>query len=168
MKIERAHKRYGALADLGAAYLHRRKLPDHCERKIGMAPLMRPVGRVIPQPTNCEAKRVFWIFADGFAHRGPDYTARLQKRYGKIVLLHGPVPANWLNQTEIPPLISQCKTLSSRGFPSLDALKEGLLGFKHYHEPIAKPFVWKFTGPKLNIRVKKMETGSVSTVQLAA
>jgi hypothetical protein len=64
--------------------------------------------------------------------------------------VHGPVHASWLNQIEIYFSIVQRKALTPNDFPSLDALRERLLGFQRYHEMIASPFQWTFTRSDLD------------------
>ena len=69
----------------------------------------------------------------------------MQDRYPRLVLVHAPVHASWLNQVEIYFSIVQRKVLSPNDFPNLDALAERLLDFQYYWESAARPFQWKFT-----------------------
>ena len=87
-----------------------------------------------------KARRVFWIVDNGSAHCAPRCIARLQERYPKLVLVHGPIHASWLNQIEIYFSVLQRKALTPNDFPSLEALEERLLGFQRYYEQLAKPF----------------------------
>ena len=47
------------------------------------------------------ARRVFWIVDNGSSHRGDAATERLHQVDSRIILLHTPVHASWLNQIEI-------------------------------------------------------------------
>lgn len=92
-----------------------------------------------------EARRVFWIVDNGSAHRGQSSIRRLQGRFPRLRLVHGPVHASWLNQIEIYFSIVQRKVLSPNDFPGREALAELLLDFQYHWESIAQPFQWKFT-----------------------
>jgi hypothetical protein len=72
---------------------------------------------VLAQPPYNEARRVFWIVDNGSAHRGAKAVARLQTRYPRLVLVHGPIHASWLNQIEIYFSIVQRKALTPNDFP---------------------------------------------------
>ena len=69
----------------------------------------------------------------------------MQDRYPRLVLVHAPVHARWLNQVEIYFSIVQRKVLSPNDFPNLDALAERLLDFQYHWESAARPFEGKFT-----------------------
>ena len=97
------------------------------------------------RPPYNDARRVFFIVDNGSAHRGARAVQRLQDRYPRLVLVHAPVHASWLNQVEIYFSIVQRKVLSPNDFPSLDVLAERLLDFQYYWESTARPFEWKFT-----------------------
>ena len=86
----------------------------------------------------------------------------------KLVLVHAPVHASWLNQIEIYFSILQRKALVPNDLTSLDALKERLLAFQFYYEQIAKPFEWKFTRHDLNILLKKIKPPQMTLDRLAA
>ena len=66
-------------------------------------------------------------------------------KYPRLVPVHGPVHASWLNQIEIYFSIVQRKALTPNDFDSLRALRQRLIGFQKHYERIAKPFEWKFT-----------------------
>ena len=70
---------------------------------------------------------------------------RLRNKHPRLVLVHGPVHASWLNQIEIYFSIIQRKVLTPNDFPNLNAVAERLFDFQYYWETIAEPFQWKFT-----------------------
>lgn len=105
-----------------------------------------------------EARRVFWIMDNGSSHRGTPCVKRLIEKYPRIVPVHGPVHASWLNQIEIYFSILQRKALTPNDFPSLKALEEHILAFERHYEAIAKPFEWKFTRHDLSKLLHRMQT----------
>ena len=156
MKVEHEYKRCGAWVYIAATDVHRAKFFGRCERKSGIAPFDRLVDQVMTQPPYNEARRVFWIVDNGSSHRGPKSVLRLKNKYPKLVLVHGPVHASWLNQIEIYFSILQRKALAPNDFASLEVLEERILGFQKYYESIAKPFQWKFTKRDLQELLSKI------------
>jgi hypothetical protein len=145
MKVEHEYKRCGAWVYIAAMDVHRAKFFGRCEAKSGIASFDRLVDQVMTAPPYNQARRVFWIVDNGSSHRGPKSVLRLKNKYPKLVLVHGPVHASWLNQIEIYFSVLQRKALTPNDFPSLEALEERLLSFQQYYESIAKPFQWRFT-----------------------
>jgi len=70
---------------------------------------------------------------------------RLQAQWPKIVLVHTPVHASWLNQVEIYFSVVQRKVLTPNDFPSLAAVKDRLCRFQDRYVHAAKLFQWTFT-----------------------
>jgi len=157
MKVEHEYGRCGAWAYIAALDVHRAKLFGRCERNTGIAPFDRLVDQVMTQTPYKQARRVFWIVDNGSSHRGPQSVVRLQKKYPKLILVHGPVHASWLNQVEIYFSILQRKALTPNDFPSLKVLQERILGFQQYYESIATPFEWKFTKRDLHELLAKAQ-----------
>lgn len=169
MRIEHEYKRLGAWAYLAALDVHQMKLFGRCERQSGIAAFGRLVDQVMSQSPYKEARKVFWIVDNGSSHRGPRSVARLQEKYPRLVLVHGPIHASWLNQIEIYFSILQKKALVPNDFPSLQALEERILNFQRYYESIANPFEWKFTRKDLDrLMVKIKEPWCQQTYQVAA
>ena len=73
--------------------------------------------------------RIFRIVDNCSAHRGIRAVQRLQSAYPKLVLVHGPIHASWLNLVEIYFSIAQRKVPTPDDSPYLDALAERLLDF---------------------------------------
>jgi hypothetical protein len=168
MKVEHEYERCGAWAYIAALDVHRAKLFGRCERNTGIAPFDRLVDQVMRQTPYDRARRVFWIVDNGSSHRGTPSILRLQKKYPKLVLVHGPVHASWLNQIEIYFSILQRKALTPNDVPSLKALEERLLGFQEHYESIATPFEWKFTKRDLHELLAKMHSPCDKAMQSAA
>ena len=158
MRVEHEYRRGGSLTYLAAWDVRRAKIFGRCEAKSGIAPFTRLVDQVMAQEPYLSAKRVFWILDNGSSHRGQSCIARFKQRWPKIVVVHLPVHASWLNQIEIYFSIIQRKVLTPNDFQCLDAVEERLLLFQDRYEEIANPFEWKFTRDdlsKLLIRLSK-------------
>jgi hypothetical protein len=162
MRVEHEYRRRGAWAYLAALDVFRTKLFGRCEKKTGIVPFHRLVDQVMTQFPYNEARRVFWIMDNGSSHRGAACVKRLVEKYPRIVPVHGPVHASWLDQIEIYFSILQRKVLTPNDFPSLGAISERLFAFERHYETIAKPFEWKFMRHDLSRlldRMKKVDVG---------
>ena len=168
MRVEHEYGRCGAWAYLAALDVHRAKVFGHCERKSGIAPFERLVDQVMRQPPYNKARRVFWIMDNGSSHRGAKCVARLQEKFPRLVPVHGPVHASWLNQIEIYFSIVQRKVLTPNDFPSLAAVAQRLLAFQIHYETIARPFEWKFTRRDLSALLKKISYPAEPLLRMAA
>ena len=121
------------------------------------------------QPPYREARRVFWIMDNGSSHRGDRCVRRLTAKYPRLVPVHGPVHASWLNQIEIYFSIVQRKVLTPNDFLSLPAVEDRLLRFQTHYERLATPFEWKFTRSDLASLLARMtdDTGLRSRRKVA-
>ena len=158
MRVEHEYRRGGAWAYLAALDVHRAKVFGRCEAATGMAPFGRLVDQVMSQPPYNEARRVFWVMDNGSSHCGESSIRRLTQAYPRLVPVHGPVHASWLNQIEIYFSIVQRKVLTPNDFPCLEAVAQRLTDFERYYESIAHPFEWKYTRKDLNTLLAKMRT----------
>ena len=93
---------------------------------------------------------------NGSSHRGEACVRRLTKAHPRLVPVHGPVHASWLNQIEIYFSIVQRKGLTPNDFPCLAAIAQRLADFERYFESMARPFEWKFTRADLNALIGRM------------
>ncbi len=170
MRVEHEYARGGAWAYLAALDVHRAKVFGRCEATTGIAPFERLVDQVMSQPPYNEARRVFWIMDNGSWHRGEASVQRLTQAHPRLVPVHGPVHASWLNQIEIYFSIVQRKVLTPNDFPCLQAVAERLANFERYYESIAHPFEWKFTRADLNALMARMRSRYAEThpLKLAA
>lgn len=166
MRVEHEYARGGAWAYLAALDVHRAKVFGRCETATGIAPFERLVDQVMSQPPYNNARRVFWIMDNGSSHRGEASVRRLTKAYPRLVPVHGPVHASWLNQIEIYFSIVQRKALTPNDFPCLEAVAERLANFERYYENIAHPFEWKFTRADLNALIARMRSRYAETQHL--
>lgn len=144
MKVEHEYKRAGAWAYLAALDVHHARLVGRCESTTRIAPFDRLVEQVMTSSPYRDARRVFWTVDNGSSHRGARAVARLQQRCPNLVLVHGPVPASWLNQIEIYFSIVQRKVLTPNDFNSLAEVEPRLLAFQRHYESLARPFKWTF------------------------
>jgi hypothetical protein len=155
-KIEFEYKRMGSLNYVAAWDVHRAKVFGHCEPKSGIVAFDSLVNDVMSREPYASAKRVFWIVDNGSSHRGQKAIRRLQSKWPKLVLVHLPIHASWLNQVEIFFSIIQRKVLTPNYFDSLKDLADTIIAFGKRYEDIAKPFEWKFTRDDLSKMMKKI------------
>jgi hypothetical protein len=156
MRVEHEYRRGGAWAYLAALDVHQAKVFGRCEPTTGIAPFSRLVDQVMSQPPYNEARTVFWIMDNGSSHRGDPCIQRLRRAHPRVVPVHAPLHASWLNQIEIYFSIVQRKVLTPNDFPCLEALAQRLLDFERYYQSIARPFQWKFTRADLDELLNKM------------
>jgi len=114
MRVEHEYARCGAWAYIAALDVHHARVFGRCESTTGIAPFDRLVEQVMTRPPYNEARRVFWIVDNGSSHRGAASVARLQSKFRRLTLVHGPIHASWLNQIEIHFSIIQ-RNLTVRG-----------------------------------------------------
>ena len=93
---------------------------------------------------------------------------RLQQRYPRLHLVHGPVHGSWLNQIEVYFSIIQRKVLTPNNFGSLDEVAHALWQFERHFEMIGRPFQWKFTRSDLNELLSKFATPRTTELAVAA
>ena len=67
----------------------------------------------------------------------------------RLIVVHTPVHASWLNQVEIYFSILQRKVLTPNDFSDLDELRIRLRLYEELTNRRPKPFAWKFTRQKL-------------------
>ena len=158
MRVEHEYARCGAWAYIAALDVHHARVFGRCEATTGIAAFDCLVEQVMTRPPYNEARRVFWIVDNGSSHRGAASIARLQNKFRRLTLVHGPVHASWLNQIEIYFSIVQRKVLSPSNFSGLETLAESLLDFQYYWEVTATPFEWKFTRSDLTALLSKCPT----------
>lgn len=158
MHVEHEYFRCGAWTYIAALDVHHARIFGRCESQNGIAPFDRLVEQVMTRPPYNDARRVFWIVDNCSAHRGAKAVERLRNLYPRLVLVHAPVHASWLNQVEIYFSIIQRKVLTPNDLTDLNALAERLLDFQYYWENTARPFEWKFTRQDLAKLLDKLAT----------
>jgi transposase len=111
---------------------------------------------------------VFWIVDNGSSHRGDRAAAELQARHPRIVIVHTPTYASWLNQVEIYFSIIQRKVLKPNDYTSLEELEDALHTFARRYSALDKPFAWCFTRQELERRLRDPNLSLNSTLSAAA
>jgi len=144
-RIEPEYKRKGALQYLAAWDVHRGIVLGRCEAKTGIKPFGRLVDQVLEQEPYHDAERLFYVVDNGSSHRGQTSVERMRRRDKKIILVHTPVHASWLNQVEIYFSIIQRKVLTPNDFANVDAIRLRLALYEQLSNRTPKPFAWKFT-----------------------
>jgi hypothetical protein len=144
-RIETEYERRGALQYLAAWDVRRGVVLGRCEAKTGLRPFGRLVGQVLRQEPYRAAERLFFIVDNGSSHRGQRAIRRMRRRDKRIILVHTPVHASWLNQVEIYFSIIQRKVLTPNDFANLDAVRLRLRLYEELSNQQPKPFAWNFT-----------------------
>ena len=144
-RIEPEYERKGALQYLAAWDVHRGIVLGRCEAKTGIKPFGRLVDQVLEQEPYHDAERLFYVVDNGSSHRGQTSVERMRRRDKKIILVHTPVHASWLNQVEIYFSIIQRKVLTPNDFATLDAIRLRLALYEQLSNRTPRPFAWKFT-----------------------
>lgn len=156
-RIEHEHERGGALQYLAAWDVRRGYVMGRCEAKTGIKPFGRLVDQVLAEEPYRSAERLFWIVDNGSSHRGKAAENRLHQIDHRIILVHTPIHASWLNQVEIYFSIIQRKVLTSNDFADLAAIRLRLALYETLTNQNPTPFKWKFNRDKLTALLKKIE-----------
>jgi hypothetical protein len=115
------------------------------------------------QEPHRSARRVFWIVDNGSSHRGEHAAEELRERHPRVVIVHTPVHASWLNQIEQYFSILQRKVLTPNDLVSLKQLEERIIAFGVRYSALGKPFAWTFTRHELEHRLRNplLDSGPV-------
>jgi hypothetical protein len=144
-RIESEYERNGALQYLAAWDVHRGIVLGRCEKKTGIKPFGLLVNQVLKQKPYDEAARLFFIVDNGSSHRGQAAVERMRRRDKRIILVHTPIHASWLNQVEIYFSIIQRKVLTPNDFAMLQAVRVRLMLYEELSNRTPRPSAWKFT-----------------------
>ena len=155
--IENEYERGGALQYLAAWDVRRGYVMGRCEPTTGIAPFGRLVDQVLAEEPYRSGERLFWIVDNGSSHRGAAAKQRLSQVDSRIILVHTPVHASWLNQVEIYFSIIQRKVLTPNDFADLEAIRLRLAFYEELSNQSPTPFQWKFDRTKLATLLAKIE-----------
>jgi hypothetical protein len=144
-RVEAEYERNGALQYLAAWDVHRGIVMGRCEKKTGIQPFGLLVNQVLEQDVYAAATRLFFIVDNGSSHRGQASVQRMRRRDKRIILVHTPIHASWLNQVEIYFSIIQRKVLTPNDFATLESLRVRLRLYEQLSNRTPRPFSWKFT-----------------------
>ena len=128
-----------------------------CEPTTGIAPFGRLVKQVLAEEPYRSSERLFWIVDNGSSHRGAAAKKRLGQVDSRIILVHTPVHASWLNQVEISFSIIQRKVLTPNDVANLEAIRLRLALYEELSNQHPTPFQWKFDRAKLTAWLVKLE-----------
>jgi hypothetical protein len=168
MLVEHEYERGGALQYLAAWDVHRARLFGRCEPRTGIEPFGRLVEQVMTTEPYRSARRVFWVLDNGSSHRGQASVRRLTEAFPRLVPVHLPVHASWLNQVEIYFSILDRKVLTPAAATSLEELAARILAFQVRYEILAQPFDWKFTRADLTKLLERLAIRDSGRLQEAA
>lgn len=168
MLVEHEYDRGGALQYLAAWDVHRAKLFGRCEPTTGIEPFGRLVDQVMATEPYRSARRVFWVLDNGSSHRGQASVTRLTAAHPRLVPVHLPVHASWLNQVEVYFSILQRKGLTPADVASLDELAARILAFRTRYEHLAQPSEWRFTRADLARLLERLALKDSGQLRAAA
>ena len=144
-RIEAEYERNGALQYLAAWDVHRGIVLGRCEKKTGI----KPFGLLVDQVLEQESTRRRCVYSSSWtmARRiGARHRCKRMRRHDKrIILVHTPIHASWLNQVEIYFSIIQRKVLTPNDFATLQAVRVRLALYEELSNRTPRPFAWKFT-----------------------
>lgn len=155
--IENEYERGGALQYLAAWDVRRGYVLGRCEPTTGIEPFGRLVHQVLAEEPYRSGERLFWVVDTGSSHRGEAAKQRLRRVDSRIILVHTPVHASWLNQVEIYFSLVQRKVLTPNDFADLEAVRLRLAFYEELSNQHPTPFQWKFDRPKLTALLAKIE-----------
>ena len=155
--IENEYERGGALQYLAAWDVRRGYVMGRCEPTTGIAPFGRLVQQVLAEEPYRSGERLFWIVDNGSSQRGAAAKKQLCQVDSRIILVHTPVHASWLNQVEIYFSIIQRKVLTPNDFADLEAIRLRLAFYEELSNQSPTPFQWKFDRAKLTTLLVKIE-----------
>jgi hypothetical protein len=133
-----------------------------CEPKTGIKPFGRLVSQVMERRPYRTADRVFWVVDNGSSHRGETSARRLKKAHEKVIVVHTPVHASWLNQVEIYFSLVQRKVLTPNELASLDEVESRLRLYEELTNGDPRPFEWEFDREKLTAFLARLEARRVA------
>lgn len=154
-RVEHTYDRQGALQYLAAWDVRRGQVLGRCEAKTGIEPFGRLVDQILKVPAYEKAKRIFLVADNGSSHRGVASIKRMSLRDSRIILVHTPIHASWLNQVEIYFSMVQRKVLTPNDYPDLQVLEQRLGLYEELTNRTPKAFDWKFTRQKLYLWLKR-------------
>jgi transposase len=128
-----------------------------CAVTTGMAPCGRLVQQVLAQEPSRSSARLFWIVDNGSSHRGKAAKKRLRQVDSRIMLVHTPIHASWLNQVESYFSILQRKVLTPNDVTNLEAIRLRLALYEELSHQCPTPFQWKCDRTKLAALLAKIE-----------
>jgi len=163
--IENEYERGGAWPYLAAWDVRRGSVMGRCEPTTGIAPCGRLVHQVLAEEPYRSGERLFWMVDNGSSPRGAAAKQRLRQVDSRIILVHTPVHASWLNQVEIYFSIIQRKVLPPNDVADLEAIRLRLALYEDLSNQSPTPFQWKFDRTKLTALLAKIEARQMALAE---
>jgi hypothetical protein len=123
----------------------------------GIAPLGRLVKQGLAEAPYRSGARLLWSVDKGSSHRGATSKKRLPQVDSRLMLVHTPVHASWLQQVEISCSIIQRKVLPPNDFAAWEALRLRLALYAELSHHNPTPCRWKFDRATLTALFAKIE-----------
>jgi hypothetical protein len=167
--VEFEYERGGTLAYMAAYDVHAARLIGTVAEKTGIVPFMELVERVMTTEPYASARSVYWVVDNGSSHNGQRSIDRMTAAWPNARLVHLPVHASWLNQSEVVFSIIQRKVIKPADFSDLTGLADRLCRFEDRYNSTARPFDWRFTSSDLTAMLERLDgCRSEAEVTLAA
>src|SRR5262249_21213010 len=155
--IENEYERGSALPYLAAWDVHRGYVMGRCEPTTGIVPFGRLVDQVLAEEPYRSGARLCWIVDHGASQRGAAATKRLDQVDSRIILVHTPVHASWLNQVAISFSMVQRKVLTPHDFADWEAIRLRLALYEALSNQSPTPFPWQCDRAKLATVLAKIQ-----------
>ncbi len=122
----------------------------------GIEPFQATRRAFLQQPEARQAERLFLVLDNGPSHHPSPSPARLRELDPRLVPVHLPTHASWVNQIESYFSILVRKALPPADFQSKEELRDRLYAFTSYYNREARPFAWKYTPEKLKAYLTRL------------
>jgi DDE superfamily endonuclease len=149
--------RHGTLCYLAFLDVFSGRVYGEITAQNGIVPFDRALQHCLAQERYRDAERVFLIVDNGCAHHPSTAPARLQALDERLIVVHLPVHASWLNQVELYFSILKRKALQPADFPDLHALKRRVMLFQVRYNEHAEPFTWNYTRRDLAAYLQRLK-----------
>jgi hypothetical protein len=120
-----------------------------CEAQTAIEAFGRLVDQILDEKPHSEAERLFLIVDNSSSHRDQGAVESLRARDRRLILMHTPVHASWLNRVDIYFSILQRKILRPSDFADLEALRIRILLDGELTNRRPRPFAWKLIRQEL-------------------
>lgn len=159
------YERHGTLCYIAFLNVLTGRVAGRVTASTGIEPFQTALRSVLAQPEYTDAERIFLILDNGPSHHPSTSPARLHALDPRLVAVHLPTHASWLNQVEIFFSILVRKALRPADFASREELRERLYAFTHYYNREARPFAWTYTPEKLKAYLTRLAAKSCTYVE---
>jgi transposase len=166
-RVEFEYERHGVGVLLAGIDVRSGRVFHRVEPKNGIVPFQTLLSGVIEQEPYRKADRLFLLVDGGGSHHRSTFQARLDEAfpspdYPRMIAVHLPNHASWLNQIELFFSVVARKALRHFECRSLEEMAEQLGRFIERHNQNPHPFRWSFTKKDLERMILRWEAKGYS------